>query len=880
MKTQRTLTHSALAAVIAALVLLLGTPAQAASFSPGNVVVYRVGDGTSNLVNTGNPVFLDEYTPSGMLVQSIALPTTASGSTNQLIASGTAVSEGLLTRSVDRQYLLLTGYARNLGGSTALPATAATVVPRTVGRVKFDGSIDTTTALTDFASTNNPRGAASTDGLDIWVAGAAGGVRYTRYSQFGSTTSTLLNSTLTNLRQVAIASGQLYVSTQSGTAIRVGAVGTGTPTTGGQTITNLPGIPTSIAPNGFFFADVPAGSLLYVADDTTGGGQIQKYSLVSGTWTANGSIAAATVRGITGTVSGSTVTLYATTSGAAGTSGTLSAFTDTSGYNGAVSGSADSIATAASNEAFRGVALAPVNPNAATPTPTTTATATPTPSVTATPTETLAPGAPTRTPTATPTITQTPVPTASRTRTATPTTTPTTAGGFTAGNVVVYRVGDGTRALSSGVGSPVFLDEYAPNGTLVQSLAMPTTGAGTSHALIASATAGTEGFLGRSGDGRYLLFTGYDAAVGTGSLTKSTVPRTVGRVDYTGGIDTTTALTTFSIGDKPRSATSTNGTDIWLTCGGKSTAGSDGVHYTTLGSSTSTQISITFPDGRQVNVFDGQLYLSSQSNSTILIGTVGAGTPTSAGQTTTALPGFDDTGGKPEGFFMADLDGVPGVDTLYIADENAGIQKWSLAGGQWTLNNAVAPDADVLYGITGVVSGTTVTLYATGSSASNDSGTLYALTDTGGYNAGLHGALRTLVTAPADETFRGVALAPVGPAGPTPTGMATNTPHHAPTATATPHAGPPAPTPSATVPSNATPTTTAGIPTATPMACVGDCDGSDDVTVNEVINLVNIALGNAPLTGCPAGDADAGGDITINEILLAVKHALNGCGAG
>jgi len=37
--------------------------------------------------------------------------------------------------------------------------------------------------------------------------------------------------------------------------------------------------------------------------------------------------------------------------------------------------------------------------------------------------------------------------------------------------------------------------------------------------------------------------------------------------------------------------------------------------------------------------------------------------------------------------------------------------------------------------------------------------------------------------------------------------------------------------------------------------CAGDCDGSGDVTVNELVTLVNIALGNAGscLNGVPAG---------------------------
>jgi hypothetical protein len=61
------------------------------------------------------------------------------------------------------------------------------------------------------------------------------------------------------------------------------------------------------------------------------------------------------------------------------------------------------------------------------------------------------------------------------------------------------------------------------------------------------------------------------------------------------------------------------------------------------------------------------------------------------------------------------------------------------------------------------------------------------------------------------------------------------------------------------------------------LTCTGDCDGSSDVAISEIITMVNIALGNAPLSACTAGDADGSGTIEINEIILAVNNALNGC---
>ncbi len=337
-----------------------------AQFTAGNVVIYRVGDGVNALANTGNAVFLDEYTTAGTLVQSVALPTTVSGPNLPLVAAGNASSEGLMTRSVDGQYLILAGYGASLPNATILTSSSSATIPRVIGVVSASAVINTTTALTDAATGSNPRGACSTDGNALWMSGGAGGARYTTLA---STTSTQLSTTPTNLRGLNIFGGQLYTSSASG-AFRLATIGTGTPTTGGQTTTNLPGFPTSGgSPYGFFFADIDPGTpgvdVVYVADD---GGTIQKYSLVAGSWTANGTIAASSVRCITGTVSGTSVTLFATSATTSGYTSNLLTLTDASGYNTTITGSVSSLATITSPaKAFRGIAFAPVS---GTPAPT------------------------------------------------------------------------------------------------------------------------------------------------------------------------------------------------------------------------------------------------------------------------------------------------------------------------------------------------------------------------------------------------------------------------------------------------------------------------------------------------------------------------------
>jgi hypothetical protein len=61
-------------------------------------------------------------------------------------------------------------------------------------------------------------------------------------------------------------------------------------------------------------------------------------------------------------------------------------------------------------------------------------------------------------------------------------------------------------------------------------------------------------------------------------------------------------------------------------------------------------------------------------------------------------------------------------------------------------------------------------------------------------------------------------------------------------------------------------------------SCVGDCDANAAVTVDELVTLVNVALGNMAVSVCPLGDANSDEKITVDEILQAVSNALYGCG--
>ena len=83
----------------------------------------------------------------------------------------------------------------------------------------------------------------------------------------------------------------------------------------------------------------------------------------------------------------------------------------------------------------------------------------------------------------------------------------------------------------------------------------------------------------------------------------------------------------------------------------------------------------------------------------------------------------------------------------------------------------------------------------------------------------------------------------------------------------------PTPTPTtSTVPTPTSPLTA----TSTPAPCIGDCDGGREVTINELITLVNIALGTVQPSACAHG-VPSGPEVNVAVIIQAVNNALSGC---
>jgi hypothetical protein len=331
---------------------------------------------------------------------------------------------------------------------------------------------------------------------------------------------------------------------------------------------------------------------------------------------------------------------------------------------------------------------------------------------------------------------------------------------------VVLRVGDGSAALSTAA-TPIFLEEHFADGTLVtranNPLALPTAVAGANARCTLGGTPNAEGQIERSENGHLVAFGCYDAAVGT-ATPMTTAPATTNRiacsVDSSFNIDTSSRFNTAFATTGIRGAVTSDGTRFWASGGNAPATG--GVWTIALGSTGGTQIAGGVSATRMVEIFAGQLYVDSGTAGSANVMTVGAGEPTAGPAALALLPGLPGTGADPFSFVMFDMnDGVPGLDTLYVADQRAvasggGILKYTFDGTTWTLVNTFSAGFTTgCRGVTGYVSGTnTVTLFATSDQTSANN-VIRVIDDGSATPAGV-----IIATAPANTVYRGITLAP------------------------------------------------------------------------------------------------------------------------
>ena len=373
-----------------ATVVAPAAPAHAANFSSGSLVVERIGDGSTTLSNASAAISVLEVTTSGSLSQTITLP--SSGTTPQT-DSGSASSNGYLNTYFSGGVGYVSVPGLNLATGTASAAGLNVKVNSTldatgnvINRTLFPTGGPTGTPPSPFSG-NNYLSSIATSGSTFYATGHSSGSPVTGGAwYFDGTAFTQVSSTatgqVTNLRNVEIYNNRLFFSTGSGTTRGVYSIGSGLPTTSGQTATSFINMGSVAEAYGFVLFDTNNDSTLdlaYVADDrtTVTAGGINRFDFSGGAWSQTGSAfrfdtsssllttgtAAAggslvSIRGLTGSYDAatSTATLFATTTQTSNNS--LISFLDTGSLS--TSTTFNTLQSAGTNYVFRGVDVSPV----------------------------------------------------------------------------------------------------------------------------------------------------------------------------------------------------------------------------------------------------------------------------------------------------------------------------------------------------------------------------------------------------------------------------------------------------------------------------------------------------------------------------------------
>ncbi len=340
-----------LRSIAAGVLALSQTVAFGASFAPGNLTVLRADSATLN--NTTETLVEINTTTAGQTagaVQAIAID----GATlpNAIRISGSASSTGYLSRSQDGTLLSFVGH----NGTTTTPTNANTITARAVGTFNANGVFALGTTYTG-ASGSQVRGATSLNNT-TWFVAEQGGI-YTNGATAASPSG--------NLRNAKAFGGSVYVGQASATVTNI-QVSTVSAATGG-TIAGLPGLANNASLADFHLISSgdngSAFDVLYVLSSTGAtAGSIAKYSLVSGSWVANGSYTTAFGGfGVTAADNGNGALLYVSTGTGATAANSVLKIADTAGFNTAIAiTTANNVTlyTAPAGTVVKGVAFAPV----------------------------------------------------------------------------------------------------------------------------------------------------------------------------------------------------------------------------------------------------------------------------------------------------------------------------------------------------------------------------------------------------------------------------------------------------------------------------------------------------------------------------------------
>jgi uncharacterized protein YjiK len=325
---------------------------QAAPFSAGNLAVVQAAASANNTTASVVEVSPASTTPTTP-IQTIAVDGTTLP--NAIRISGSATSTGYVTNSADGSLLIFNGHNSATTGVNANTLTAR-------GVVTFDAAGTFALATTYTGVSGQQTRSATTLNNTTWFIADQSGI---------FTNSATTASPAGNFRSIKTFGGSVYVAQASSNATFT-QIATVSAATGG-TATGLPGLTNNASLQDFFLIQSgdngTAYDVLYTVSATSNtAGTIAKYSLVSGTWVANGTHTTTFGGfGLAAADSGSGALLYVSTGLGALTANSLLKITDTAGYNATLSittGNNVTLYTAPAGAIIKGVAFAPVSATA------------------------------------------------------------------------------------------------------------------------------------------------------------------------------------------------------------------------------------------------------------------------------------------------------------------------------------------------------------------------------------------------------------------------------------------------------------------------------------------------------------------------------------
>ncbi len=247
-------------------------------FTPGNLILNRIGDGTNPLGSVAYPLNLMELIPDGAIVQTLAQQ---------------FENNNLLTETGELN--VATGYLNSVDNLVGIPGFAAPpgtndlaqTQPKATNILSTGASVTTRVVLPTSGPTLPFVGGYLTSLIPLpnncfYAAGIgssnSGGVWY-----FDGSNYTQLSAAFSAIRTLEVFNEQLYFSTAE-TPAGIYQVGAGLPVSAGQSVTLVLATP---SPRGFSFS--PDGKLAYIADDQPvngqSGGGIQKWKFENASWT-------------------------------------------------------------------------------------------------------------------------------------------------------------------------------------------------------------------------------------------------------------------------------------------------------------------------------------------------------------------------------------------------------------------------------------------------------------------------------------------------------------------------------------------------------------------------------------------------------------------